>query len=357
MYTDYPVIYESKANFDFIYLIILAVILILIIILSFLSLYKIFKKANRSGFSAIIPIYNIIVLLELVNRPSWQVVLFFIPILNFVITFRVMNELAASFKKSKGFALGLFFLPVVFLPILAFGNSEYIGINLIAMSGRETVVEEIDTEIDEEKIPTVNEKYDKVSQQIGISIGGGVYQDDYTKSLLGVDRSQTVVASPLDNESFNKVVPEISNPFIIKDDLPPIEPEEDITSNQSLSIQVPPKIQETHSDDLFTVNTEISSNQNSTMNNINNDQVISIPNDYVNSNSINDIFDINIPKVKEVIVDTPSTPIVSPTEIVVANNTNNFSDNSNIENDKCPKCGTPVRKGAAVCFLCGNHLH
>ena len=71
MYDDYPTIYETTIDQNFIYWIILGVILLILFIITLFSLGKIFKKANRSGVSAFIPFYNILVLLEITNKPKY----------------------------------------------------------------------------------------------------------------------------------------------------------------------------------------------------------------------------------------------------------------------------------------------
>lgn len=35
--------------------------------------------------------------------------------------------LSKSFGKSEGFTIGILLLPIIFLPILAFGSAQYIG--------------------------------------------------------------------------------------------------------------------------------------------------------------------------------------------------------------------------------------
>ena len=37
--------------------------------------WRIFEKAGQPGWAAIIPIYNVIVLLEIVGRPLWWIIL------------------------------------------------------------------------------------------------------------------------------------------------------------------------------------------------------------------------------------------------------------------------------------------
>lgn len=91
------------------------------------SLWKIYTKAGKPGWAAIVPIYNIIVLLEIVGRPIWWVVLFCIPFVNFIAVIIVYIDLARSFGKDIGFAIGMILLFPIFMPMLAFGDSRYVG--------------------------------------------------------------------------------------------------------------------------------------------------------------------------------------------------------------------------------------
>jgi hypothetical protein len=49
-----------------------------------------------------------------------------IPVVNVVIAILIMIELAKVFGKDGGFTVGLILLPIVFYPILAFGDAKYI---------------------------------------------------------------------------------------------------------------------------------------------------------------------------------------------------------------------------------------
>jgi len=89
--------------------------------------WKIFTKAGKPGWACIVPIYNIIVLLEIVGKPWWYLLLLFIPVVNIVILIMVMIALAQVFGKSGGFAVGLIFLSLIFMAILAFGDAKYLG--------------------------------------------------------------------------------------------------------------------------------------------------------------------------------------------------------------------------------------
>ena len=89
--------------------------------------WKVYEKAGKPGWASLIPIYNIVVLLEIVRKPIWWLVLMLIPVVNVVIAILIMIELAKVFGKDGGFTVGLILLPIVFYPILAFGDAQYIG--------------------------------------------------------------------------------------------------------------------------------------------------------------------------------------------------------------------------------------
>ncbi len=103
------------------------IIYLAIIILMIASMWKIFTKAGKPGWAAIIPIYNIIVLLEIVGKPLWWIVLWIIPYVNIVFVVWTYNLLAKSFGKEVGFTIGMLILPFIFFPILAFGDATYQG--------------------------------------------------------------------------------------------------------------------------------------------------------------------------------------------------------------------------------------
>ena len=87
--------------------------------------WKIFSKAGQPGWAAIIPIYNWIVWCKIVGRPAWWVLLLLIC---FPIFFIILSiDLAKSFGKGVGFAIGLILLSIIFFPILGFGSATYQG--------------------------------------------------------------------------------------------------------------------------------------------------------------------------------------------------------------------------------------
>jgi len=89
------------------------------------GMWAIFTKAGQPGWAAIVPIYNIIVLLEITGKPVWWVILFLCPCVNIIVSIIVAIELANRFGQGGGFAVGLILLPFIFYPILGFGQSRY----------------------------------------------------------------------------------------------------------------------------------------------------------------------------------------------------------------------------------------
>lgn len=95
-------------------------------------------KAGKPGWACIIPIYNIIVMLEIVGKPLWWIFLFLIPGVNLVFGIWTINLLSKSFGQSEGFTVGLILLPIIFYPILGFGEATYKGPAAAEASVQET---------------------------------------------------------------------------------------------------------------------------------------------------------------------------------------------------------------------------
>jgi hypothetical protein len=103
------------------------IVYLAIVVLYVAATWVIFSKAGKPGWAAIIPIYSIIVLLQVVGRPVWWIILFLIPIVNIVFAIITLNDLSKSFGHGVGYTLGLTFLGIIFFPVLAFGGSQYVG--------------------------------------------------------------------------------------------------------------------------------------------------------------------------------------------------------------------------------------
>ncbi|WP_433875723.1 DUF5684 domain-containing protein [Sinomonas atrocyanea] len=107
-----------------------------------LLLMGIFRKAGRPAWEAYVPFYNQYVLItHIVGRPAWWfwvilggTLLSAIPFLGFLIAIGVfvlwifvMNDLSKSFAKDNAWTVGLVLLPIVFLPLLGYGQYQYFG--------------------------------------------------------------------------------------------------------------------------------------------------------------------------------------------------------------------------------------
>ncbi len=105
----------------------LMVPVLIIGVILIISLWKIFQKAGYQGWEAIIPIYNIYILLKIVGKPWWWLLLMCIPYVGLVWQIWSYNMLSKSFGKTEGFTAGLVLLPFIFFPILGFGDARYLG--------------------------------------------------------------------------------------------------------------------------------------------------------------------------------------------------------------------------------------
>lgn len=111
------------------------VIWLAIVVLMIASLWKVFTKAGKPGWAAIVPIYNIIVLIEIAQKPMWWLAIILlgpiIPIAGGIaaLVFMILLciAIAEKFGQSQGFGVGLALLGFIFYPILAFGDAVYEG--------------------------------------------------------------------------------------------------------------------------------------------------------------------------------------------------------------------------------------
>ena len=89
--------------------------------------WVIFVRAGQAGWKCLVPFYNMYVLMEIAGKPGWWMFLMFIPLVGLVFFLFAMLSLAKKFGRSELFGVGLLLLPMIFLPLLAFGGSEYEG--------------------------------------------------------------------------------------------------------------------------------------------------------------------------------------------------------------------------------------
>ena len=103
------------------------VILLIVSIISLVGLWKIFVKAGKPGWGAIIPIYNMYCLFEMSFGTGWPFLLCFVPCVNAVMMIIMWIKLAQAFGKGAGYGVGILLVPFIFLPMLGFGDAQYVG--------------------------------------------------------------------------------------------------------------------------------------------------------------------------------------------------------------------------------------
>lgn len=108
----------TTLNFAWISLLIASVLMVVVY-------WKLFIKAGEPGWASLIPFYCNYVLFKIAFGNAWYFLFFFMPIFNIIVAILLPFRLAKTFGKSTMFGVGLLLLPIVFYPILAFGNSEF----------------------------------------------------------------------------------------------------------------------------------------------------------------------------------------------------------------------------------------
>lgn len=107
-------------------------------ILTIAGLWKMFEKAGKPGWAAIIPVYNFIILLEIVGKPLWWIIGILIPCVNFVVIIWVLNLLMKSFGKDSIYTVLAIFFSFIIFPMIGFGSDRYIGPTAAEAQGRDS---------------------------------------------------------------------------------------------------------------------------------------------------------------------------------------------------------------------------
>ena len=95
-------------------------IFIILLIFNFIhaiGTWKLYKISGNKPWYSVIPVYNLIILLKIINRPWWWIFIIIIPVLNTIIIPVIWVELSRSFKKNS--------YQDTFLSIFSFGFYNY----------------------------------------------------------------------------------------------------------------------------------------------------------------------------------------------------------------------------------------
>jgi len=155
MYNDYSFATSHEdfavlfGMFSGVFLLILGAFLIFFLIVQ----WKLFSKAGDKGWKVLIPVYGMYTQYKLFWNTRWFWIMFLLgvatsvtgtmlteetavlmtivsivaAVMSFIISIVYCVKLARSFGRAGGFAAGLIFLPVIFMPILAFSRDAYVG--------------------------------------------------------------------------------------------------------------------------------------------------------------------------------------------------------------------------------------
>ena len=93
------------------------VFFLLVQVIHFIGTWKLYEAAGRKRWEAAIPVYNSIVLMKIISRPTWWTILLFIPIINLIMFPVIWIETLRSFGKRSALD--------TFLGLITFGLYIY----------------------------------------------------------------------------------------------------------------------------------------------------------------------------------------------------------------------------------------
>jgi signal peptidase I len=105
------------------------ILLLLIVVGYHIGLWKLFEKAGRKGWEALIPVYSFYIMLKLTGRPALWMLWYFIPVINVIVYIGVLIDFAKSFGKfGFGQHVASMVVPFVAYPIWGFDkDTRYLG--------------------------------------------------------------------------------------------------------------------------------------------------------------------------------------------------------------------------------------
>lgn len=101
---------------------------LIIQLVHFAGTWKLYRKAGKKTWQALLPIYNAVVLMEIIRRPKWWVILLFIPIINLMMFPVLWVETLRSFGKNSSLdtVLGILSLGLYIYVVNYSNNIDYI---------------------------------------------------------------------------------------------------------------------------------------------------------------------------------------------------------------------------------------
>lgn len=345
----------------------------LIQIFMIICLWRLFTKAGKAGWKALIPIYNVIVLLEIAGLSALYIVLYFIPFVNIYALFKTYITLAHKFGKSTGFGVLMMFFSIVCVPILAFGNSTYQG----GDHSENTV--HTNTNMNTNNFNSNLNNYNNPVNQFNGSNNSINNLNSMNQANSGISSSvnngNSIDNQTMMNSTASSVNNSVSQPASQMDDI--FEMPTNLGSQQ-MSNQTPSSGSNTTP---FTgmPTTSGSTNANTNINNAGGQSIYG--NSTLNSNPETMSANTNINQVNNQMpkIDLTSNtglnpinnqPMMNSTissldnsasqvqQPVVNNVTPNVTSNVGLETatKTCPNCGSQIKSDSSFCFMCGKQL-
>ena len=101
---------------------------ILMLVFYIIVMWIIFEKAKKPGWAAIIPFYNVIVMLDIAGLDWWHIlILIFVPFAAIAYMIIIPYRVSKRFGKSTIFSVLSIFFSIITYAIIAFGDAKYKG--------------------------------------------------------------------------------------------------------------------------------------------------------------------------------------------------------------------------------------
>ncbi|EKD25557.1 MAG: hypothetical protein ACD_80C00020G0001, partial [uncultured bacterium (gcode 4)] len=101
------------------------IVFLAVITLMIISRWRIFSKAGLPGWGIFIPFYNLYLMFKLGGRSGRNFLWILVPPVFVILIIINYFKITKAFWKHWTYGLGILFLKVIFIPILAFDNSKY----------------------------------------------------------------------------------------------------------------------------------------------------------------------------------------------------------------------------------------
>lgn len=378
--SDMGGIYDTTTNNAgltalFIGIIIFSLILSIIMIISY---WKIFKKKGKPGWAILVPIYNVIVQIQVANLSMIYFLLLLIPFVNIYAIIKINISLAKSFNKSTGFGIGLLLLPIIFVPLLAFSeeedkkqptiNNNFNAMNIINENNNDTDTNIVNDNVLNSSFPTI--------ENVEIE----------NNNIPTIKNEDTTT---VETENNNAEIPVINNesveePVVVEPTINEInQVENNIPTEQNANIdnvQVDNNMNETQNDIPLEIpnkeNTNLETNISKenvvpTENNISNNETINAFNMTLNDNVNNNLQTTEekveeekiLPKEEPQVINAfNSKPTIitenndNQTETILSGNTQTETSEKTITDNKkyCKNCGNEMPSIVSICPKCGT---